>query len=306
MSRYVATSPIQLRKMPQLAEAVGRLDDWTGITDASLRRKRQNRLNVRAYRRKDLAHSTSTSTDATMGLRKVRKSHLVPTSASTIEPGIPCWIEDQQAVLHLPASVAKALSNTRTPLLPVMPTRTQFPRIIFPLSSDHLITLLQFNVLRGLLTNRQLLSRLLPNTASNDECSSAALHVLPDLDAFSLQSLPPSLHPTTLQNTTSHGDWIDNIPHSVFRDNLIHASGKFDEDELWSDVVGGLFQGFPASEIEQRGVVVWSPPWHASGWEVSEGFWRKWKWLLKGCGTILDATNLRRKERGQDPLEFEI
>jgi len=32
-------------------KAVNREDDWTGLTDAAARRKRQNRLNVRAYRK---------------------------------------------------------------------------------------------------------------------------------------------------------------------------------------------------------------------------------------------------------------
>jgi hypothetical protein len=76
--------------------------------------------------------------------------------------------------------------------------------------------------------------------------------------------------------------------------------------ELWSDTIGGLFEGFPASEIEQRGVIAWSPPWDVSGWEVSEGFWRKWAWSFKGCGDALEATNKWRKERGEKPLVFEI
>jgi hypothetical protein len=32
-------------------KAVDKEDDWTGLTDAAARRKRQNRLNVRAYRK---------------------------------------------------------------------------------------------------------------------------------------------------------------------------------------------------------------------------------------------------------------
>jgi len=66
------------------------------------------------------------------------------------------------------------------------------------------------------------------------------------------------------------------------------------------------FRGFLASEIEHHGVVIWSPPWHVSGWEVSEGFWLKWGWSLTGCREILEATNLRRKERGEEPLVFEV
>ena len=35
----------------KFVKAVDKEDDWTGLTDAAARRKRQNRLNVRAYRK---------------------------------------------------------------------------------------------------------------------------------------------------------------------------------------------------------------------------------------------------------------
>ncbi|KAF2840866.1 hypothetical protein M501DRAFT_1023221 [Patellaria atrata CBS 101060] len=263
MSKHHTESHIQLREMPQLAEAVDKEDNWTGITDAALRRKRQNRLNIRAYHR--------------------------------------------QAVVHFPASAVHNFSRTGEPFLLVDPNQTRFNRIIFPLSSDHLITLLQFNALRGSLFNRELLCRLEPTvTPSNDACSSAALHVLPSLDPSSVKCLPPSLHPTTLQRTIPHESWFDIIPDPVFRDNLLRSLGMFDESQLWSDTIGGLFDGFPVSEIEQRGIILWSEPWHANGWEVSEGFWQKWSWALKGCKEILDATNRWGRERGDPPLLFEI
>ena len=225
------------------------------------------------------------------------------------EPEIPCWVEDQQTVSIFPASVAKALNSTEIPLIPYEPAtpnsailnKTPAIRIILPLSADHLITLLQFNVLRASLANRRLISSF--HNIPEDECSSAATHVLPS--PSNPQTIPPSLHPTEMQRTVPHESWIDIIPHPVWRDNLILASGSFDEDDLWVDVVGGLFEGFPASEVEQRGLIAWSPPWHVSGWELSEGFWRKWGWSLKGCGDALEATNRWREKRGEEPLVFE-
>jgi len=38
------------RDLADLRKAVDSDDDWTGITNAASRRKKQNRLNVRAYR----------------------------------------------------------------------------------------------------------------------------------------------------------------------------------------------------------------------------------------------------------------
>ena len=213
-------------------------------------------------------------------------------------------------VFIFPASVANAINSIGSALIPdqsgipnsAMSHRSPTARIIFPLSSDHLITLLQFNVLRGSLTNRRLLDSLL--SIPSDECSSTMLSILPD--PSSPQALPPSLYPTALQRTLPHEAWIDIVPHPVWRDNLILAQGKFDADELWSDTIGGLFEGFPSSELEQRGVIAWSPPWHVSGWEISEGFWRKWGWCFKGCREALEATNRWRKERDEEPLDFEV
>jgi hypothetical protein len=89
---------------------------------------------------------------------------------------------------------------------------------------------------------------------------------------------------------------------------LIRATGTFDEDELWADCIGGLFEGFPDDEIERRGIVAWSPPWDLEGWEMSEGFVRKWGWLFvgkEGIGRELEATNRWRLQRGEEPLRSE-
>ncbi|MCJ1404595.1 hypothetical protein MMC11_007821 [Xylographa trunciseda] len=308
MSAYQAASLVQLMPMPQLAEAVDGEDDWTGLTDAVARRKRQNRLNVRAYRRrKALELRAYPASFFTSGSTSGSTSG---TSVAKTLTGIPCWVDDQQTVSILPASVANGLNRVGVPLIlyqpatsnPATSDRSPPARIIFPLTRDHLITLLQFNVLRGCLTNRRLLSRLIP--VPPNESSSAVLQTLPT-PSFP-QAIPPSLYPTLLQRTVPHEAWIDIIPHPVWRDNVIMATGKFDEDELWADTIGGLFEGFSNSEMEQHGVIAWSPPWQISGWEVSAGFWRKWEWSFTGCVEVLEATNSWRKERGEDPLVFKV
>ncbi|KAF5004150.1 hypothetical protein FDECE_9364 [Fusarium decemcellulare] len=275
--------------VPQLSEAIDEEDDWSGVTDAASRRRLQNRLNVRAWRRR-------------------RALQFKQQEAAGDEPTVPFWNEREQTIRLLPASKASKINNSRSPLIPLQPSslsvlsRRPKSSVTFPLSSDHLIILLQFNVLRGCLANRELVATL--GSTPVAECASAAEHVL----AYPSDQgvVPPSLLPTSLQCTIPHEGWLDIIPHPVWRDNVLLALGHFDEDALWSDVMGGLFEGFPESEIEHRGVIAWSPPWDPSGWELSEGFVRKWGWSLRGCEDILEATNKWRQKRGDEPIVYEI
>lgn len=225
----------------------------------------------------------------------------------TNEPQIPYWDEGRKTILFLPATKASTLTGAITPPLLRKTNTPQLNTIIFPLSSDHLIVLLQYNVIRGLLVNHHLLRLFAGVNSINYECTVAGRHISPDHDAaLSHQRLPETLHPTHLQKTVPHDKWIDLIPHPVLRDNMIRAAGTFDDGELCRDTIGGLYEGFADSEIEHRGIVMWSPPWLPSSWEISEGFARKWGWTMKGCQEIVDATNRRRRERGQDPIMVEV
>ncbi|PVH75240.1 hypothetical protein DL98DRAFT_427931 [Cadophora sp. DSE1049] len=279
---------VQLSSMPQLAEAIRKEDDWTGTKDAAARRRAQTRLNTRAYRkRKALAKKSEASSSSTETLGK---------SETLVE----CWDFDQQSVSLIPASRAKQLYNPRRPLLPNQPGVKQFD-ILFPLSPDHLIPLLQINALRALAVNRTLLSGIL---ATPLDCAGSAaeeiIHTIPYPP--NPEIIPPTLLPTVLQQTVPHCDWVDLFPSPEGRDRLILATGTFDEDELWADCIGGLYEGFPDEEITKRGFVAWSPPWDISGWEMSEGFVAKWGWLVKGLPGILEATNRWRIERGEEPF----
>ncbi|KAJ0420963.1 hypothetical protein BJY00DRAFT_312631 [Aspergillus carlsbadensis] len=311
---------IQLAPMPQLVEAICRDDDWTGTRDAAARRRAQTRLNTRAYRkRKALAAAKGAQLKAT------ESTHTESTSTTDPQPKaegaeetlVECWDMSQQSVAVVPALYIRQLYNARNPLLlpPDQDGRRtnhhhrqqhqhQFKNIIFPLCPDHLITLLQYNALRALATNRALINHLLTTPLS---CTEEVIHVLPyPRTPQHMHSLPTSLHPTHLQQTIPHGDWIDLFPSPECRDRLIRATGTFDEDELWEDCIGGLYEGFPDDEIQRRGLIAWSPPWDVSGWEMSEGFVRKWGWLVRGVPGMLEATNRWRSGRGEGALVFEV
>ncbi|KAK6857261.1 hypothetical protein PG995_007448 [Apiospora arundinis] len=278
------TAPrIQVASMPQLAEAKSREDDWTGTKDAAARRRAQTRLNTRAYRkRKALAKKIEASADEAGTLDKSERL-------------VECWNMETQSVSMVPVSQTTQLYKSKTPFMTFFKRGKEPLDVFFPLCPDHLITLLQFNALRALAANRTLVSGI---SVTPFDCEEEAIQVLSY--PTDPRRLPPALLPTVLQQTVPHGNWIDIFPSPEARDALIRAvgSGAMDEDELWADCIGGLYEGFPDDEVERRGVVAWSPPWDIAGWEMSEGFLRKWGWLFGTVPGALEATNRWRRERG--------
>jgi hypothetical protein len=189
------------------------------------------------------------------------------------------------------------------PLLPYLSSSTihsPLPPIIFPISPDHyLLTLMQYNVQRASLVNLAILSLVdqIPL-----ECR-AALST-PPLLIHPPTTIPPSLEPTSLQQSTTHDYWIRIVPFPAMRDNLILNSGKFDDAEFCCDLMGGLYEGF--NDVEHRGIMVWGEPWSSDAWEASEGFVRKWGFLLRGCKDLIEATNRWRETRGEERLVVDV
>lgn len=210
------------------------------------------------------------------------------------------------------ASVPSSQASTFSPKYRVVPSvlaylepsvaRSSAARSNFPLSPDHyLITLIQYNVYRAIISNLSVCS-LLDTLPQN--CS-ASLYI-PAIPFPEYSALPPSFEPTPFQACTPHKPWMDSIPDPQFRENMIKADleGLFDEDELCDDMIGGLFDGY--NDCETRGLLVWGEPWMTSSWELSDGFAAKWGWLLKGCREMVNATNRWREGRGEERLVVEI
>ena len=174
------------------------------------------------------------------------------------------------------------------------------PTIIFPLSPDHcLITLVQYNVVRAMILNMSILSLLycLPMKCSRS-------FGVPVLDNTPPERIPLDLQPTLLQQSTPHPFWISAIPFPAMRDNLILLAGTYDSNDLCYDLGQALYEGF--DDVERRGCLVWGESWHVYGWEVTEGFVRKWGFLLNGCLDVIESTNRWRELRGEDRLIMEI
>ncbi len=85
---------------------------------------------------------------------------------------------------------------------------------------------------------------------------------------------------------------------------MIRLQGTFDHSELWDDLLGGWKEG--RDEVDLKGMIVWRDPWDWRGWELTEGFVKKWGFLLMGCEEAIEPTNSWRAARGEPPLEIEL
>ncbi|KAL0942051.1 uncharacterized protein CTRU02_204814 [Colletotrichum truncatum] len=290
-------------------------DDWTGLRDRAERRKRQNRLNVRAHRRKKALETSKkqqsqVSIDAGVPWKATQQSGTARSIQilQWVAPGKPIK-KDEQEGRNLPKSstqdeinhfrirspVSKSRSKTGFPSK--LPFYYDGPQYWFPLCRDHLIPLVYYNVFRATITNIRILS--LYSLLGND-CT-------PDLDTTPLfpapSQIPCTLLPTALQRSTYHESWIDIFPSGAMRDNAIRYRETIDHHELCADLVG-CEDDFDRQE--QPGIIAWSDPWHPDGWEVTERFLEKWGFLLKGCEDVMRATNRWRAMRDEEPLVWEL
>ena len=119
-------------------------------------------------------------------------------------------------------------------------TRESIPQVInitLPLPSDQLLHLIQFNVYRAFISIKRTI-----NTISLDPTTCPVFGpCLDDTTRYPPNpNILPSLAPTTLQVSQYHFPWINIMPFARLRDNLIRREGRFDNFELWRDLVGDL------------------------------------------------------------------
>lgn len=166
----------------------------------------------------------------------------------------------------------------------------------------HLTTIVHFNVFHGLARNAALLGMqnewLIKGTTSP--------FTLPEFNFREELSCPPNMLPTALQRTAPHHPWVDLWPLPRMRNNFLTATlqirGTVDEDAMCRDIVDvGAGEG-----IEKAALVVWGDAWDPKNWEATEGFLRKWGWLLEGCEELIEGTNYWRRRRGERPFKLTV
>ncbi|GKZ62270.1 hypothetical protein AnigIFM49718_009351 [Aspergillus niger] len=271
-----SSNTVTLRPMPQLEHLWTPEDDWTGVSDRTHRRRLQNRLNQRAYRRKHKAatgNSSSSSSSSSLSPSSSSTQTLIPHS-STIHhhpttPTPPTSTSDEFDDLHchLAPHNFHQIRHAFT-ILATQSYLTNSPRL------EHLLSLTRLNVHRAINDNIRILGMtpawLRPDDAlsifNNNTIITNNPSFLPDVD---ISTLPESLRPTALQRLVPHHPWLDFFPFPEMRDRLIVAAtaGYLDEDELCRDLMA-----FWDTRNSGATLVVWGVPWDPWNWEVTEAF----------------------------------
>ncbi|KAI9925972.1 hypothetical protein ASPWEDRAFT_129854 [Aspergillus wentii DTO 134E9] len=283
-------------------------ENWAGLTDPVRRRKLQNRLNQRIYRRRRRAKPPADTQPNTVPTALERSQSPTVTedqcddddqgrmNAPASNEGRETDVFPSELSIRRPGSIHKM---SRTEILQIMAQYEASARKDYSLGSprvDQLLTLIQFTVFRALVENTSMLGFTMDWL---DEETISPWYA--GVSKTRISFCPTSLRPTSLQQEISHHPWIDLFPIPQMRDNLLQRYGDFDETDLCNDLVD-----FYDVSNDETGLIVWKDPWHPSGWEVSETFLRKWNWVVKGCDDLAKSTNYWRGIRGEKPLVFDI
>ncbi|KAL6237943.1 hypothetical protein BDW75DRAFT_228295 [Aspergillus navahoensis] len=278
-------STIPLTHMPQQAHVWKADDDWTGVVDRQERRKLQNRQNQRKWRERKKASARKSRTSTS------RSTWTTPIPISASTGTVQQDDRDGSDVLcgHAPPNALAYLRSFEATLRQSYLSNS--PQL------DHLIGLTRLNVHRAIREN----IRAIGMTAEwmiCDDSISIFNHSPPSPD-FNLDKIPLSLRPTEIQKSMPHHPWLDFFPFPRMRDTLISAAHLFDDEELCHDLMA-----FWDTRDTQATLLVWGASWEPRNWEVTEGFARKWGWLLRGCPDLLVSTNIWRARRGERPLAW--
>ncbi|PVH72918.1 hypothetical protein DL98DRAFT_538810 [Cadophora sp. DSE1049] len=301
-------------QVPHHVEQTNRGEDHLVTEDRKQRKKVQNRINQRAYRRRKAAEESQNPRSKPFRVVRFRLENI------SLEP-----------------EAGNSPSSGKSPPHPhppgddvVDPSCLTTGRIEFPLSSDHLLHLIQHTVLRALFTNKDLLRV----TATFIRADFQAIASRPSGNLCGTYTvihpgngnIPKCLIPTDLQMTRPHSAWIDMFPFERLRDNLITHEDYFDHEEMFKDLFGHLVNStMPSSHrtygshlgsgtlasprldedtitADRKGLIIWGEPCIKQSWEATPGFIAKWTWALEGVDELIESSNRWRKLRGEDPI----
>ena len=285
--------------------------DWHTISDPSKRRKIQNRVNQRISRQRRAQRSDS---GGTLVIREWKpKSNVGSTPFYPSSQRIPSVVDSTERESSAVGSYGLRHTTAHK--------RDEDGETLFHQHGDHhtycsrrwnltladsrLLTLIYYNVFRGLHWNIDILG-LDIRQMCRDDYPSPFTAMSPSATS-AITKLPPTLCPTALQQEVAHHPCWDIFPCPVIRDNVLKRSIVVEDEELCEDVMGMTedgrgFLGF--DEGPRTGCTLWGDPWDIRTWEVSEYIAMKWGWLFEGAFELQATTNARRRGRGWKEIQF--
>ncbi|KIW05387.1 uncharacterized protein PV09_03902 [Verruconis gallopava] len=248
-------------------------DDWRGVTNPVERKKRQNRINQRTFRRKKSAQ------------KKEQRNKQATRPEEIDNP-------DGASLLTCPQRIARVREAIKAAYQAYM--------LNVP-GPTNLHMLIRLNVLQAIARNAVLMGFWTEGLCKDDYVSPYNDHGprLPH-ETLPLANCPAALAPTRLQRTMIHHPWIDLFPFPDFRERVLRAldAGILDEDELCLDILE-----VDGRDLEERpALIVWGESSNPMAWEASVQFLRRWGWLVQGCPELLESTNYWRERRNERRL----
>ncbi|KAB2099239.1 hypothetical protein AG0111_0g12566 [Alternaria gaisen] len=309
------------------------------------RRKVQNRKNQRLHRlRKKKPNAASAQASRPFQVDRWRLDELDDLLIDAEESATKELITKDGNVVNSIATPRRTVvfRDSLLCISTLVPTTLNPPPMVFPLSTDHLLHLVQYNVFRAFVSNKRTLNALLKGWSYDKpytECPVCpiSLPYTDDTNIYPLNpNIPPSLFPTRLQQERTHSSWINLFPFPSLRDNFIMHEERLDHWDLLDDLVGELMGNIPTQERRgtpaaialsdpktapeqpvaavgndddgvtagRRGLIVWGEPHVKQNWEATLEFLKKWSWAVQGCDDLLASSNRWRLARGEEPLSL--
>ncbi|KAG0647758.1 Short-chain aldehyde dehydrogenase [Hyphodiscus hymeniophilus] len=279
--------PIMLEPMAQQPRQLGLEEDWTGLTSSAQRRRIQNRLNQRAARTRKKKekrdhvdrlklpppapriqnYSDPSIRSASPETSETGSEELLPKSGvsalSIFYAAAERGTLDRYALRRI-AAVCKLSAAEQQEAIGQIEKRMVHCLTMGSPTIDHVIVLVKFNVFRAMMSNSLDLGYSAGQGIDDDDALS---HFSDPSNSVNIIPLPEALQPTELQRQISHHPWIDTIPISRMRDNLLKAGDTYDDEQLCSDLVG-----FCCKPSIRDGMILWGEPWDPNAWEMTESF----------------------------------
>ncbi|KAF3400165.1 hypothetical protein F1880_008474 [Penicillium rolfsii] len=242
-------------------------DTWPTLThNPAERRRRQNRINQRAYRKPHASVNVAIQPALTWHLiwKHKRLQHQVTHPGSLIKSTTKLASSTSSASHQSQDSATPGASNLKFYCIPrvlqdllEISAKSAIARYARgDPTADHLIVWTKVNVFRAFAQNVALIGWS-PYWMDYDTFSSfhqRQLQIKSTLNDY--RHVPPTLRPARVQKVTPHHPWLDFFPLPQMRDNSIEAGDEWDHEQLCHDIMG-----FWGESSMDSGLLVWAEPW---------------------------------------------